>query len=44
MNLVDVVVKGDEFLEGDYEQMYKEATSEKADFVEAESMENVYLS
>lgn len=42
MDLVNVVVKGDEFLEEELEQAYEGTSSEKAGFVEAESIEQVY--
>lgn len=42
INLVDTVVKGDEFLEGVLEEAYEKAAVKKADFVEASSIEKVY--
>lgn len=42
MNAVDVVVKGDEFLEGDLDEAYEKTKAEKADFVESGSIEKVY--
>ncbi|MHA6696184.1 glycogen/starch synthase [Chryseobacterium sp. A301] len=42
MDFADVVVKGDEFLEGDLDKAYQASESSKADFVEAESIEKVY--
>lgn len=42
MDLVDVIVKGDEFLEGEIDKAYENAVSEKADFLEPESIDKVY--
>ncbi len=42
MNLVDSIVKGDEFLEGDIDQAYDNATSEKLDFLEPDSIDKLY--
>lgn len=42
MEYADIVVKGDEFLEGDIDQSYEKTKTEKADFVEPESIEKVY--
>lgn len=42
MNLVDVVVKGEEFLEGDLDEAYKKSPAEKKDFVEPTSIKKVY--
>lgn len=42
MDFADVVVKGDEFLEGDIEKSYDKAKAEKADFVEPEAIAKVY--
>ena len=42
MDLVDVIVKGDEFLEGEIDNAYESAVSEKGDFLEPESIDKVY--
>ena len=42
MNLVDTLVKGDEFLEGDLEKAYEKSKVEKTDFVEPNSIEKAY--
>ncbi|MDE5526711.1 glycogen/starch synthase [Elizabethkingia meningoseptica] len=42
LNLVDLVLKGDESLEDDLESMYAATTSEKKDFVNADSINQVY--
>lgn len=43
MNLVDVLVKGDEFLEKDLEDAFTQSEASKTDFVEADSINEVYL-
>ena len=42
MNLVDIVVKGDEFLEDRLEKAFEKATSKKFDYVSGESITEVY--
>lgn len=42
MDLVDVVVKGDEFLEGELDEAYKNTKAQKADYVEAGAIGKVY--
>ncbi len=42
MNLVDVLIKGDEFLEGDIEACFSKSKTEKADYIEPEQIEKVY--
>lgn len=42
MNLVDVVVKGEEFLEEDLEAAYKNSAAEKGDYIEPVSIKKVY--
>lgn len=42
LQLVDIVLKGDESLEDDLESMYTGATSDKKDFVSADAINQVY--
>ncbi len=42
MNLVDVVVKGDEFLEGALDEGYEKSGAEKADYMEPDNIGKVY--
>lgn len=43
MSLVDVVVKGDEFLEKEIETAFDKAKAKKSEYVNAESIEDVYI-
>lgn len=42
MDSVDVIVKGDEFLEKDLDKAFKKANAEKSEYLNAESIENIY--
>lgn len=42
MNMVDMVVKGDEFLSDDLEAAYNSSTAEKKDFLEGSSIDTIY--
>ena len=42
MDLVDVVIKGDEFLESQLEKAFENSTSKKFDYVSGESINEVY--
>lgn len=42
MGLVDMVVKGDEFLEGSIEKGFENATAKKQDYLDPESIEQIY--
>lgn len=42
MNSVDVIVKGDEFLENEIDKAFSKAKTEKSEYLNAESIENVY--
>lgn len=42
MNLVDVLVKGDEFLEKDLDEAYQKSQSLKQEFVEADAINEIY--
>lgn len=42
MNLVDVLIKGDEFLEGDLDEGYNRAKSHKVDYVEPNTIDTIY--
>lgn len=42
MKFADLVIKGDEFLEGSLKEAYEQSTTEKGDFLEPESIEKAY--
>lgn len=42
MNLVDVVVKADEFLEGDLSEAFDQTTTTKSDYLDADSIDTLY--
>lgn len=42
LDFADIVVKGDEFLEGNIDQSYEKAKVQKADYVEPDAIEKVY--
>ena len=42
MKLVDIVVKGDEFLEENLDKAYEESNSQKFDYVNGEAINEVY--
>lgn len=42
MDLVNAVVKGDEFLENDLEKAFKKAKAEKFEYTDEETIENIY--
>jgi starch synthase len=42
MDYVDVIVKGNEFLEEKLDEAYEKATAEKSDYLNADSIANVY--
>ena len=42
LNFSDLVVKGDEFLEGEIQEAYTKTKTEKADFVEPDLIEKIY--
>ena len=42
MDLVDIIVKGDEFLQEDLEKAFDKAKTQKSDYLDAESIEKLY--
>ena len=42
MKFVDHIVKGDEFLEGDFDEAFKNTKTEKSEYLDPESIANIY--